>query len=325
MRDLHFIQELMFHLMEAPAKDIRTLSQTMGADSETVISAIESLRHDWGCQIAHSGGKYVLTNTGNFPVSETPFSVELKPADVIALFFLKERSSSLKGTKLDELSGQALQKISRHVPGVFRQLEKIKSLFVSIKRGSKNYGHRENEIFTKLMRAMLMQKKCKISYHSFSSEKVSEYSIAPLNFFEYNEGTYVFVKIDGRDNIMTLALERIQSVDITEETYKRPEGFDPESYLELAFGIVDDEPFVLKVHVARKQARYVRERIWGQGQKITENPDGSIVIEFKTSGWMDVKRWVLSFGEEMRVLEPERMGKDIVDTMQKALDSYGQA
>jgi predicted DNA-binding transcriptional regulator YafY len=41
-----------------------------------------------------------------------------------------------------------------------------------------------------------------------------------------------------------------------------------------------------------------------QDQQVQYQEDGSIIITMQTSGWDDVKRWVLGFGPTAVVLEP---------------------
>lgn len=53
-----------------------------------------------------------------------------------------------------------------------------------------------------------------------------------------------------------------------------------------------------------------------------EQKDGSIILEMKTSGWWDVKKWVLSFGAEAKVLKPEKLRKEIIEEMKAGLAIY---
>jgi predicted DNA-binding transcriptional regulator YafY len=51
--------------------------------------------------------------------------------------------------------------------------------------------------------------------------------------------------------------------------------------------------------------------IWHESQKINKLPDSSLEITFRVAGLDEIKRWILSFGLECRVLEPEKL-KDMI-------------
>jgi len=51
------------------------------------------------------------------------------------------------------------------------------------------------------------------------------------------------------------------------------------------------------------------------------NTDGSIVLEINTSGWFDLKHWVLSLGAEAKVLEPEELRRDIAEEVRKMAET----
>ena len=42
----------------------------------------------------------------------------------------------------------------------------------------------------------------------------------------------------------------------------------------------------------------------------------------QTSGWWDVKRWVLSYGKDAKVLEPEELRIDIVAELDATYKGY---
>ena len=56
---------------------------------------------------------------------------------------------------------------------------------------------------------------------------------------------------------------------------------------------------------------------------IPKRKDGSIVLWMKTSGWYDVKKWVLSFGADARVLEPLHLRDKIRKEVEMMLQGYG--
>lgn len=71
-----------------------------------------------------------------------------------------------------------------------------------------------------------------------------------------------------------------------------------------------------------EQARYVKERRWAANQAITDQPDGSVILEMQTSGRWDVKRWVLSFGADAEVLEPEDLRAEICEELKTLTRAY---
>jgi len=126
----------------------------------------------------------------------------------------------------------------------------------------------------------------------------------------------------GFISIRMLAVERIQAIELTNDSFVYPDDFDPEAALSSAFDIIYDDPIEAKIWFSAAQARYIKERQWAKEQKIKEQKDGSIILEMKTSGFWDVKKWVLSFGAEAKVLKPEKLKKTVIEEMKAGLAIY---
>lgn len=92
--------------------------------------------------------------------------------------------------------------------------------------------------------------------------------------------------------------------------------------LESAFDIVYEDPIDVKIWFSADQARYIKERKWSKSQEIEDQEDGSIILTMRTSGRWDVVRWVLSYGGDATVLEPEELKKSIADQLTKRLKNY---
>jgi len=237
--------------------------------------------------------------------------LKLSFAETLALYLLKGEATLYKGTRLEDEAQSAFNKIGAFLPGpVFKQLDKIKTLFIPQAKFAKDYSEK-GEIIDILAESMLKQKICMVVYFSFSNETEKQYLIEPLHFFESNGGMYVFVRAPKHDSIRTLAVERIQKIEQSKERFEYPEDFNPEKLLESSFDMIYDDPVSAKIWLSPKQAKYIRERKFFQKQMITENKDGSLLLEIETSGWGDVKRWVLSLGAEAVVLKPKKLRQEI--------------
>jgi predicted DNA-binding transcriptional regulator YafY len=96
--------------------------------------------------------------------------------------------------------------------------------------------------------------------------------------------------------------------------------------MESAFDFVAGDPIHVKIWFSKDQARYIRERKWSGTQKIPDQKDGSIILSMDTSGWQDVKRWVLSHGSRAKVIEPAELRNEILaelKEMEKLLAGEG--
>jgi proteasome accessory factor B len=121
------------------------------------------------------------------------------------------------------------------------------------------------------------------------------------------------------------AVERFRSVEMTEDGYEYPKGFDPVRRLESTFTIFDEEtPTTFRIRFSAGQAKYIGERRWAKGQKIEKEADGSIIFTMTTMGRWDVIRWLLSYGAEAELLEPKDLRKEIIGVLQRSLGTYGK-
>jgi predicted DNA-binding transcriptional regulator YafY len=72
-------------------------------------------------------------------------------------------------------------------------------------------------------------------------------------------------------------------------------------------------PQTVRLRFAPPAARYVREKTWHPTQQIDEREDGGLILTMRVNHLAEVKRWVMSFGAECEVLEPEELQLQIHD------------
>lgn len=316
-------------LMAKPAgTTINELSEKLEIDRRSVYRLIK-LIEELGCPIYDDKVPYekrkrwkleqsYIKKLPNMSIPDMIFTL----SELVALQLLKGESRLYRGTDIEKSIASAYRKIGMFVPdGLSDKLDKIRALFVPSNKLAKDYSGKE-EIISLLTEAILEKKTCFVKYHSFQDDKVKNFKIDPLHFFESNGGLYVFVNATTFGDIRILAVERIQDLKITDDSFEYPADFDPEKSLDSAFNIVFDDPIEVKIWFPADQAKYINERTWAEDQNIIEQQDGSVILKMKTSGWWDVKMWVLSFGAEAVVLEPSELREEIVEEMKTILDIY---
>lgn len=248
--------------------------------------------------------------------------LNLTLSEVIALYFIRGHSRVFKGTDIESNIEAAFTKLDAFVPeGLANKLDKIRTLFTSTANYAKDYSGKQ-EIIDTLTDAIFRQQTCLAEYHSFHDDSNRHFRIEPLCFFERDGGLYLFVRVTRFSQIRVLAVERIEKLTVETDTFDPPNDFDPAAYLESAFSLIFDDPAIFKIRFSAGVARYIRERSWGMQQTIMENPDGSILLELNTSGWLDVKKWILSFGPDAEVLEPEMMREEVAEAHRMSAEKY---
>ena len=98
-----------------------------------------------------------------------------------------------------------------------------------------------------------------------------------------------------------------------------------DDFMRHSFKVMHDELYTVKVRISPGWARWVGEKIWHESQKMTRLPNGGLEITFRVAGLDEIKRWVLSFGPEAIVMEPEKLKEMVRKDLSRNLAQYSAA
>ncbi len=148
-------------------------------------------------------------------------------------------------------------------------------------------------------------------------------AVAPYHMVNYRGEWYLVGRCSVRESVLRFAMSRIRSAVLTDQTFEIPADFDFQKYLGSHFGIMtEDEDRRVTIEFSPAQAPYVEERTWHSGQTVTRKDDGAILLSFTTNSLFEVKRWVLSWGADARVIEPESLAHLVRKELESALLRY---
>lgn len=202
------------------------------------------------------------------------------------------------------------------------ELRRFKDLFLSLPGRYKMLEGKE-DIYTTLLKAALEQRFCRGSYHSFRAGRLEEMDFLPLYFFEWNYGLYCFILRRRDEAIRTMAVERFETARLTDRPCRNIPDFDPLKQLGEAWALTSGEPLEIAVRFSEKAAPYIKEREWKPNQRIALESDGSLILRLSASGRRDIKSWILSFGADAEVLEPEDLREEIRADLLALSGRYG--
>jgi len=135
---------------------------------------------------------------------------------------------------------------------------------------------------------------------------------------------YLIGHDEDRAALRTFKVERITSVIVTPRRFEPPEPGTVEMMLRRAWDIIADQPAVdVAIRFVPEVAERVAETTWHPSQRLDVRPDGSVVWRATVSGAIEVRLWILSWGDQAEVLEPAALREDVRDTHRRALGRYG--
>jgi predicted DNA-binding transcriptional regulator YafY len=129
---------------------------------------------------------------------------------------------------------------------------------------------------------------------------------------------------ETRDALRTFKVERIRDVALTPRTFELPEGDSGERAIRRAWDIIADQPPTeVVLRFAPSVAARVREATWHPTQQVGEEPDGSLTWRATVAGTIEIRLWILSWGDDVEVIAPDALRKDVARTHRRAGQQYG--
>lgn len=161
----------------------------------------------------------------------------------------------------------------------------------------------------------------------YTPEAVSRRAVVRPYLIEPSLQTHALYLIgwdETRDGLRTFKIERIRDVALTPRTFEPPESGTIEATLRRAWDIIaDQEPVKVALRFSAAVGTRVREATWHPTQSVESGPDGSLVWRATVSGTIEIRLWILSWGDDVEVLEPATLRADVAATLRRAADRYG--
>lgn len=169
----------------------------------------------------------------------------------------------------------------------------------------------EKKMWDILDRCLKEEDTVKIDYHAVG-KKPREREIDPYHLFSFQGEWYVVAFCHLRKKMRTFKVARIVGAERTGKGFLIPDDFSMEEYLEDSFRIGRGEKkHKVEVRFKATVAPWIREKLWHPKQKLKEEKNGDVTLEFPGSYLDEVFGWVMSWGAAAKVLEPAELRKRV--------------
>lgn len=176
-----------------------------------------------------------------------------------------------------------------------------------------------------LLHAIKNKLQIKFLYQKFWEEKATARKVEPYALKEFKNRWYVMAKDSQDKNVKSFALDRLSNLEITNLTFMYPNTFSIEQTYRHCFGIIspiDDEPQEIILSFDPFQGKYIKTLPLHETQEILEDTEDELLVKLKLYVTHDLIMELLSFGDNMKVIKPKSLVKEIKLAHENAFMQY---
>ncbi len=295
----------------------QAIADQIGVSKRTVYRDLVAMEQDADLPVWQDKGRWGLEAGAFLP----PLALTLHEAMTL---FLAARVLAKTSDEHDtELIG-AFVKLAQILPPVLA--EHIRATVDAVADTPRN--ERFTRVFRVLTEAWANRRVVAIEYdagvYDSSREmrrtRVRPYLIEPSAL---THALYLIGYDEERKARRTFKVERILGASQTPATFEPEPGAAPATELKRAWDVIVDQPLeTVVLRFSPAVARRVAETRWHPTQQLEEQSDGSVVWHGRVAGFHEIRIWILGWGAEAEVLEPEGLRSQVAEELRRAAARY---
>jgi predicted DNA-binding transcriptional regulator YafY len=288
-----------------------------GVSKRSIQMDIQMMRSDklgYNAPITVLEKKYYTYEDPDYSITNIP----LTDQDLGKLTEVVEILRQFKGfSHFQELSGM-VQRLENKIYSARTKQEPIIDF-------EKNENLKGLEHIETLYQAIIRKCTVRLCYQSFKARVPNTFHFHPYYLKEYRNRWFVIgIKKKGTP-IMTLALDRILSIEDCEVKYVPRQDFNLATFLNDVVGVtVNQNAQAEKVllFADHETAPYILTKPIHHSQQVVENSPTGVTVALNVQLNFELEREILGFGDRIKVVAPEKLRRRIKDTLEHALDLY---
>ncbi len=177
-----------------------------------------------------------------------------------------------------------------------------------------------------LLKAIEQGKTITFDYHKFWDKGAAEQrNVEPYALKEFKNRWYLLANDLKDGHIKTFALERMESLFIKRKKFVYPKEFNVQQHFEHCFGIVGsngEEPEIVALSFEPHEANYLKSLPLHHSQEIVKDDEKEFIIHLKLCVTYDFLKELLSYGERVKVLQPQSLAQSIAENAKVMVGYY---
>ena len=180
------------------------------------------------------------------------------------------------------------------------------------------------EHFTPLFNAIRKKTTVELRYQSFKMQEPQTLIVHPYYLKQYNNRWFLFCCNGDYTNLSNYPLDRILSVKLAHVPYRETD-IDFDEYFSDMIGVSrrnGQEPEDVVLRFPKDQYKYVATKPWHGSQKVVDENDSTVTLQFHVVLNYELEQKILSFGQYVEVIYPISLRERIKDRLSQSLQQY---
>lgn len=180
------------------------------------------------------------------------------------------------------------------------------------------------EHLTTLLQAMKENRKVDITYRPFWKSHGYNFPIDPYCVRLFDNRWYVLGR-NNRNEVRIYGLDRLEKVEVSDETFKLPKDFDADNYFATAFGIVigyDVKPERIVIRANGNHKYFLKSLPLHHSQQLIEDCGEYADFELYLSPTYDFVMKLLQVGSMVEVISPASLRKEMKGWVSELYELY---
>ena len=296
---------------------VSEIAELTGMTTRTIYRDIRALDEELGVPVFQAGrGRYGIEKKYFLP----PLRLTLPEAVVL---FLSSRLIARWSDEYDQAVISAFTKLADLLPQPIAR--HVAATMLRVGRADPNEPFTRN--FAQVAQAWADGRVIEFEYEGPAGERrrarVRPYFLEPD---AAGRSVYLIGHDETVEAMRTYKVERIRSATLTADRYEIPEDFDPDRWLAHSWGIWSSEGtevVTVRLLFDASVAHRVRESVWHRSQRLTERDDGRVELTVQVAGIVEIRPWIMSWGDAVEVLEPPKLREVVATAVRRLAERYG--
>lgn len=177
----------------------------------------------------------------------------------------------------------------------------------------------------RLYKMIKEEKVVSVLYKPFIKDAETNFIIHPFLIKEYNNRWFLQGWVPETGKYINLALDRmieIKSLNEKSDKSKRKKLMDLQKKIVGISFVEGEKPQSIRLWFNYLQAPYIKTKPLHPGQKIVEETQTGIVISLNLVLNFELEQLILSYGERVKVLEPDSLAEKIASRIKASAENY---